>query len=176
MWVPSEFPFSVAWEMWLSAVFPRDRGAIKNLPSIVAVILSPAVSFPKLQAPGQPWFPPNPPNGTQSSCLGYKQRVGTVLHCFIPTLPRMRSAESTVLCIPTTISHDCEVERTIINGWIQNKCGEFMQISIRSHLLLGNAVAPVLFTQRKNSFLAISFSSHGGTFTLQGASAKWWAK
>jgi hypothetical protein len=41
---------------------------------------------------------------------------------FFPTLPRMRSAESTVLCIPTTIRHDCEVERTIINGWMQNKC------------------------------------------------------
>lgn len=65
----------------------------------------------------------------------------------------MRSAESTVLCIPTTISHDYEDERTIINGGMQNKCGEFMQISIRSHPLLGSAVVPVLFMQREDSFL-----------------------
>lgn len=95
---------------------------------------------------------------------------------FPPTLPRMRSAESTVLCIPTTISHDCEVERTIINSWMQNKCGKFMQISTRSHLFLGRAVVRVLFMQWENSFLAISFSSCRGTFNLNDASAKWWSK
>lgn len=78
--------------------------------------------------------------------------------------------------LPTAISHDCEVERTIINGWMQNKCGKFMQISIRSHLLWGSAVVHVLFIQREHSFLAIGFLSSGDTFHLVDASAKWWAK
>ena len=104
------------------------------------------------------WYP----RVAVSSC---KQWVGAVLHCFFRTLPRMRSAESTVLCIPTTISHDCEVERTIINGWMQNKCGKFMQISFRSPHFWGSAGKPVLFMQREDSFLANPFHHAGAYLT-----------
>lgn len=41
---------------------------------------------------------------------------------------------------------------------MQNKCGKFMQISIRNPVVLADAGVFVLFTWR-NSFLAISFLS-----------------
>ena len=65
---------------------------------------------------------------------------------FLSFLSQNSTAESLVLCIPTTIICDCEVERTIIKGWMQNKCGKFMQISIRNPVVLGDAGVFVLFT------------------------------
>lgn len=73
----------------------------------------------------------------------------------------MSAAESMILCIPTTIIHDCEVERTIIKGWMQNKCDKFMQISIRSHVGLGDAGMLVVYLKRK-LFPCLFLSTMGG--------------
>lgn len=88
---------------------------------------------------------------------------GWVQFCIVSF--RMSSAESTVLCFPTIISCDCEVERTIINGWMQDKCGKFMQISIRSHLCGAVQLCVFYWCREKTLSLPCPFYHVGTHFT-----------